>query len=575
MKHGIFLSAFFSKKLAYALILAGVFAFSNTWVSGYDGGGPLHERDFSSPGDNEVEVEDEEVVSSSQGAPTASDNSESSSNDFVSLFTTQCLNTIKQRQGHKTLLCDENGDKEETGCEEWCQEKAESKKPKEDSFRAENPSHTQTTVNNEINELFDTEDLESIGLVYWKCERGKSCERKLKNALETATENCAHVQKEAMDCCHNPEECTGGGLMSALKALGAMYISMNASTGARAKFCKSTKDTMTMFVGMQGSMAYQCKKRAKACITKCQAEINKVRESFKYACASELGSKLEHNSDYHSCDKDFLYKYSDLYNSSNNEYEVKIPRVPTECQRTGEESNRSIMEMATSMATGLLTAKKECGFEDKPTERTNNFKPLPGFDRLPSNQAPTKTKTTTGGTGGVRFTQGGGGDTKKERKMFSDDSPSNPTFNPLDVEPPPLDGEDPIGPRANSGMGGLIGGGTGGGGGGLGGGLGGGGGSEGSGEEGDSDGSPTDVLTGYDQNKLRYSGGGGGMRGGSNHFNLRKRKGKSNRKLAAKQNKLKKDKLKKQFGTLHDNIFKRVSTRIQYLCNRNQLSCYQ
>ena len=154
--------------------------------------------------------------------------------------------------------------------------------------------------------------------------------------------------------------------------------------------------------------------------------------------------------------------------------------------------------------------------------------------------------------------------------------------NPFDVQPDMEDGEPGLDSSGPSGFGGLVtagGGGSGGGGGGLGGGGGG----------GDGDDAPNDggsakarkILQGYQGGKFTGYGGGGSNnnaggrkgRGWKSKKDKKKKRGMASLDLKKLFPKEKRNKKIGKFGSPHDDIFKRVSDRFQYMCRTKKIDC--
>ena len=414
-----------------------------------------------------------------------------------------------------------------------------------------------------------TEGLATIEI----CKLGMiRCEAELKNALEEAQETCAELQTSAQECCHEPEECVGGGLAHALDGLGKLNVALS-QFKSRKRQCDAVQQTFGAYGAMQGAMAAQCTNTADECVQGCNSALDKVVSAFEKACNYNPRTGGEHDPHEHTCDDRFLYDYVREYKSDNNDQQISIAGVPEACKRTGREANRRIHDMSTNLGASLMASVKECD-ESGPIVPIQPPAPLTPLPPLPP--------PNPAGVPDPKPYDGGGG-TKKlnvERNQLPSDTPLQQAANPFDQEPdiPPLEPK----PKGVAGkMGGLIasGGGGGGGGGGLSGGGGGGGGGPGRGPAGGG-GKKKKVLLGFKGGKFAGYGSGGGFDGEKEDKKRAAAKRGKNKKGVAKLN-LKKllpkgkqlNHAVSKFGSPHDNIFQRLSNRYQWMCKTKRIDC--
>ena len=239
----------------------------------------------------------------------------------------------------------------------------------------------------------------------------------------------------------------------------------------------------------------------------------------------------------------------------------------------------------------LCITGQTCNTETKLCEFNNN-------DGGTTSPAPPISMGTPGGLGGGGTPDGGGLDGQSldgglpsgmPQQLGLTDGPFVPgDFDPGSKKPSLPGGGSPAG------AGGLLGsasGGGGGGGGGLGGSGGGGGGGYG-GAGGEEGAYPNEILQGFKGGKFGgYGGGGsaaasGGKKGAGGYKGYGGRQDKSKGKKGRKKRKLAKldlkkllpknkklDKARGKFGSVHDNIFQRVSNRVQVLCRKSKMNC--
>ncbi len=530
---------------------------------------------------------------------------------YVTAYVGKCGEKIKkiaEGQG-KTILCAEKATKQNPQCKEYCNSRAselyitaqKAVGKGENEFIATMSTMGLNSSDENISMVYrslvakdmgrlvqdEMEKLEIIDddnklvppLSWWLCEKGKNqaCEADLYRALEEAEKVCSDLQKEARECCHQPEQCVGGGLAASLDSLGKLNVTIAGMKGQK-RMCEAVQQTSGMYAGMQGAMAAQCMNKANACSQGCNQEVEKVAEVFRETCNHDPRSKGGHNESEHSCDKKLFSHYMKMYKGYMSVDEVKIGEVSEECQKTGQESNRRIQDMNTHLGSSLLAGMKECG--QKPKE----WKPTPPPEGCPPNcpppvptcppncPGPPPTPPPVEPPGG-----GGGGGPSEVADPFAD-APLPQAANPFGEDPDLGEGAPDMGKGVKKGMSGLIGGGGGTGGGGLGG-LGSGGPSGGRDRGGKAPARKKKVLLGFKGGKFTGYGGGASNSGEERSRRRASRSGKKRRGVAALDLKKLLPKGKQlnnkvgKFGSPHDNIFQRMSDRIQWMCRTEQISC--
>ncbi len=553
---------------------------------------------------------------------------------FNKIYTEECLGYIKKKEGEKgsnsSLLCKEPATKGNPGCLEFCEVAGQTEAEKiftdvnpkdivnyyhDHDDRRSNSSdqgnrhiswliqnineewyqnhYIQPLAKQAVEDQFAGESGEPIQPFSWwvVCEKGgnQSCEADLVLALDEAIETCAELQKKANKCCHSPEQCVGGGLATALDGLGKLHVGMSAFRGAKEQ-CDAVKETSGLYAGMKGAMVGQCTSKANSCQSGCRQEQNKVAKAFKEACRGSIRDKEGYNPSEHSCTERFFSHYKEQYitthTTQSDGREVNIAKAPGQCEVTGREANRSIQDMSTNIGTSLLASMRECGGEP-PLEWEQKSPVIPQQPIIRPTGSPI-ISSPDGPPAPVPELGGGGPDKdprKRRRKPFElpDDDPLSGPADPLGEEPDLGEDEQEEDKSSPGGMSGLLGGRGGGTGGGLGG-LGGGGGSSGPGRRGGSGGDSAKgkkILHGYAGGKFAgYSGGGSASGNSRRGYRRGAKRGKgSKRGLASLDLKKLLPKGKQlnhkvgKFGSPHDDIFQRMSHRVQWMCRTNKIPC--
>ena len=533
---------------------------------------------------------------------------------FGNEYTTECLEKIDLAKDHvetggtsPTLLCGKGATKSDAQCDTWCQGKAQSaveeidqniKVAEEFNDGSYDPSPAYAILTKDITKIVKkelselqivdnsgelTQERKEEGFRWWvMCEKEENmkCEAQVKMAVSEAVETCGELQSEAHKCCHTPEQCVGGGLAHALDGLGKMHVNLS-TLGGQKKQCKAVQQTFGMYSGMQGLMATQCTRKASKCTSGCNEKRDEAVQAFQSACGVDPRQQPSHDESL-SCTEDFFDTYRKQIVSNKHgliDYaDVNINKVGKECQRTGQEANRNIGDMTTNLGTALMASVKECG--QKAKEQGWEWE----TPEVPEYQAPAPPDSTPGSLPDLPTpTLAGGGGDSTTGTTLDDGPPTQAPANPFDVEPELPDPAPEDAKGGPSGFGGLVQAGGGGGGGGMGGLPGGGGGGGGGGDYGrGGDSKRRKILQGYHGGKFTGYGGGGkggnsragqGKRGWKGKGNKKKKRGVASLDLKKLFPKEKRNKKIGQFGSPHDDIFKRISNRIQYMCKTKRIRC--
>ncbi len=458
------------------------------------------------------------------------------------------------------------------------------------------------------------------------CMAGMACETRIERAVSDAEENCEEFKEKAEKCCYEPASCLPGGEITGQIVNVAGQVN-SASGGSMSETCKKLKQSFAGFSSINAFMAASCKSKARKCASKCNEGLNDIDDAFQSACGVSIDPDRSWKNSF-KCTQD-------VYEDSQYKYE-KLEDIPDECREVSKESNRQTAQVATQLV-GLLTTAKACKLkleDEKPPEPTPCTFGCPTCMECVEGMCKAKQcgpcevcmagngecmniciegqtcndqgrcefdASTDGGTdspneseienpvlGAINDGAGGGGSLTDEsslsRELGNESGPGGGPFQESDFDL--TDGGLGLKPGQAGGVGGLLGGGGGGSGGGLGGGGsgGGGGGSSGggSGGGGEDDASPNDILQGFQSGKFGGYGGKGGHKGyGKAPKGGRGKKGKDKKKrkqakldlkdLMPKDKKL--DNARGKFGSVHDNIFQRISNRVQILCRKDKMSC--
>ena len=418
--------------------------------------------------------------------------------------------------------------------------------------------------------LLDTAKQEGFRFLCKKDEQ-QECEYQLDKALNEAITVCADLQSEAHECCHEPEQCIGGGLAHALDGLGKLHVGLS-QLRSQKKQCEAIRQTHGMYGGAQGIMAAQCIRKSNSCVRGCRQELNKVSEAFQEACKYHPITEGKWSESEHSCSKEFFDHYVKKYKSSENEKEISISKVPEQCKRTGQESNRRIQDMTTNLGASLLASVKECGQAAEEQGWEWSEPPPPSSNPVPPPSLPSPPEITVGSSD----PEPSESDANESLLPPYEPFPST-AANPFDEEPDLPDRAPGSGKGVKGGVGGLLGGGSGGGSSGLGS-LGGGGGREPRGTGGQPGRKKKKVLLGFKGGKFTGYGGGNSERERSRRerrvSNNKRKRGMASldlKKLLPKGKQLN-HKVGK-YGSPHDDIFQRLSNRVQWMCRTNKISC--
>ena len=459
---------------------------------------------------------------------------------------------------------------------------------------------------------------------------GLDCENRIRRAVEDSKEVCSELKEKAFNCCYTPASCLPGGEITGQIANVAGMVN-SASGGSMSETCKKLKQSLGGFSSINAFMAVQCRTKARKCSSKCSESLDDIDDAFRSAC----GVSIDPNRSWRNslkCDQDVYEEYQHAVEKLED-IPGKCREVSRESNRQTAQLASQLMGLFTTAKACKLKLTdegpvaptpctmgcpacteciegvcqpKRCGSCEVCMPRNGECVNICIEEQTCNDQGRCVFDETTGETdGGGPNVQdpgpvlgnttglGGGGNPDDEDGLNRE--PSNEfgpggggPFAPDDFDI--TDGGPPLQPGQAGQVGSLLGGtGGGGGGGGLGGGSGGGGGGGGyGGGGGEGDAAPNNILQGFKSGKFGgYGGAGAAGKGKSGHRGYgrgakgrgkRDKKGKKRKQakldlkdLIPKDKKL--DQARGKFGSVHDNIFQRVSNRVQVLCRKDKMTC--
>ncbi len=507
-------------------------------------------------------------------------------------YKTNCMAVMKQidEKVPATLICPGGESKSDNGCEAFCETKVQSYLKEQDyspekymrpfidsdgrcfslliqmrqgqdanvvkACLEEEKEKLKASIVDEEGDFLASAKKE--GFEYLLCEKREkdkmACELKLAKKLEDSIKTCEELRNEASDCCHEPQTCIAGQFEQVIQTAGQIHL-ITASSGGMADQCNALKDVFVGFAVMNAAVASECRLRSSNCVNTCRTQISEVDELIKEACNIDDPSSGDHNSALQSCTENFFKYYV------KNLYRKKLAGIPKKCEITSKESNRSIAQMNSRLIGSL--GVQAAGCEDG--SREGDPPPLGPPFTFPDSPSFIPSIPPLAGSGG------------NEETIFPDDGLGGNPLNPLDLDfDDEGEWEEPLPPGVKGRPGGLLNASRGGSGG-LGG-LPSGGGNGGRSRKKSRERKSKQVLLGFRGGK--FSGYPGATNETKENRGARGSKGTPSRKLGSLDLKklLPKDRklnLTGKFGSPHDDIFKRVSDRFQYMCRTNRtLPCY-
>ena len=463
------------------------------------------------------------------------------------------------------------------------------------------------------------------------CRTGMACEIRIQRAVDDAKEVCSEFREKAFSCCYQPTACLPGGEVTGQIANVAGMVN-SASGGSMSETCKKLKQSFAGFSSINAFMATSCRSKARRCSSKCNEALNDIDDVFQDACGVSLDTSRGWKNSF-KCDsnvyEEYQYAYEKLEDvpdeckevskeSNRQTAQVAIqlagllttakacklkladdePPAPTPCTFGCPSCMECVEGMCKSKKCGpcqvcmagdgkcrsICIAGQTCG-DSGQCEFTSDTGSTGSTD-----SSDPEVNSGNPLLGGINAGAGGGGSLTDEsgmgRELGSEfGSTGDGPFQESDFDL--TDSGLPVKSGQAGSVGGLLGGsGGGGGGGGLGGGAGGGSGGGGGGDGGygggDGDAASNDILQGFESGKFSGYGGKGGHKGyGKAPRDGRGKKGRGKKKrkqakldlknLMPKDKKL--DKARRKFGSIHDNIFQRISNRVQVLCRTDKIRC--
>ncbi len=149
----------------------------------------------------------------------------------------------------------------------------------------------------------------SRGFAWENCDLGKPCEQELSLAFQQTVRECGALKERAVLCCNKPMECHKTPTVTgAIPPPSAFGLGMGMSD-----ICRIVKEK-TGDVGKLGQkLAEECRNSSKKGLAICRQKTQRILASFYQLCSFDLNTENVYDPGLHTCGKNMIDKYVQNY----------------------------------------------------------------------------------------------------------------------------------------------------------------------------------------------------------------------------------------------------------------------
>ncbi len=180
-----------------------------------------------------------------------------------------------------------------------------------------------------------------------KCDLGQECELSIEIAFNNSLKICKQLKKKAELCCKDPLKCIeGGGIRKRL------FTNVGPLEGGDISAqCLLLKQKLTSAGNLGHQLAGQCRRRASSCVSGCNSQMEgEFLSLFETYCAFDLKVASAYNPRIHTCSEELISKYSGLYTQN---YLI----IPQACEQEGNKSQKMSQNAEEILKSALSAAK--------------------------------------------------------------------------------------------------------------------------------------------------------------------------------------------------------------------------
>lgn len=268
-----------------------------------------------------------------------------------------CRQTIRNIQSSPprsgaTLVCPGG-----SGCEEYCRRSADTaiqgqnRIPSCQSQQSQLPITTQEGFRECFGKLMrqlsdnlpqDSSRL-SQGFAWENCDLEKACDQEMQIAFNDTRVTCETLRTQAVVCCEKPLECGDESSVKLFKSLDTFSVK-----GGVSDICRKADEHFSNIGEASRKMADQCRTSALSCVQICRQKIENINVLLRNICTFDLLKEGSYNPERHTCSGRLIDKYVLLYKQH-------LEPVSFQCEVAGKKSTE-IAGVASAILTSALSS---------------------------------------------------------------------------------------------------------------------------------------------------------------------------------------------------------------------------
>ncbi len=254
------------------------------------------------------------------------------------------INNIENSPPHTgaTLVCPGGA-----GCERYCQSMAQEKSNNIQGCKkvtTKDVFDQCLELNNRLSHVLPQNSSQlPQGFAWENCDLGKTCDQEIQVVFNNTHTACENLKTQAVLCCEKPLECGDEQMATLFNSVDKFNVQ-----GGMSEICRKAGEKFSD-VGEAGrKMAEQCNARSSSCLEICRQKIENINVLLRNICTFDLLKESFYNPERHTCSGRLIDKYVRLYKQH-------LEPVAFQCKETSKKSTE-IASMASEILKSALSS---------------------------------------------------------------------------------------------------------------------------------------------------------------------------------------------------------------------------
>ena len=180
-----------------------------------------------------------------------------------------------------------------------------------------------------------------------KCDIGSGCEREIAAVFNKAQKQCQSLKNNVFLCCDDPLKCMDTNnqqLFNSLSKKSGLTVGIS-------EHCRRVKEKLGDIGKVAQKMATRCEAAIVSCQESCGVRITESLQVFNRYCSLDLSKESSYDRNKHTCSRLLISRYIPEY--------MKLSTTPVQCKSKKERAELMVQSAEESLRSALSAAKCE------------------------------------------------------------------------------------------------------------------------------------------------------------------------------------------------------------------------